>query len=313
MRGDLTCAVAATMAGLAAMASAAPSAYQTAVLANSPAVFYRFNEANIVAGTSTAPASTATDYSGNGFLGNYVSNATPTPSNPVRVAGAGIGSDNAVSFDGTSQYVQVTDKALGNSMLNASYEFVFKANAGITTGQPVLYGEANGTGTQQVQANYIVLNSNAAGTTTANSVRFYIRTTANSAGFLNQFAFSAPTLYDGNYHDLVITYNNGTAGVAGSATFNAYIDGASVSSQTGTGMNGAVTNFDYYPALAGNDFRSNNGGSYAPVTFDEAAIYSSVLSASDVLLHAQAAGVPEPTAMSLLGLTAIVGLKRRRA
>ncbi|MGN6727109.1 MAG: hypothetical protein ACTHLZ_14405 [Tepidisphaeraceae bacterium] len=286
---------------------AAPAAYQTAVMANSPSVYYRFNESNITAGTSTSPATTAADSSGNGYVGNYVG-----ASNPTTVAGYGTDSDNAVTFNGSNQFVQSTDKAFGNSILNSSYEFLFKANAGITSGQPVLFGTANGTGSQQVQAAYIVFNSSAGGSTTPNSLRFYIRTTQNTSGYLNQFAFSAPTLYDGNFHDLLLTYDNGTPGVANSARYTAYIDGTVAYTATATGMSGTVTNFDYYPAFAANDYRTNNGGSFAPVTLDEAALYSTVLTSADALSHAQAAGVPEPASAGLLfGTLCLVGRRRR--
>ena len=95
-------------------ACAAPTGYQSTVLADSPYVYYRFGEA---AGTTAIDAST------NGFNGTYVNGVT------VGVAGdkASGTSDTAATFVGAqSQYcvVATNSEAFGSYVGNSSYEFV---------------------------------------------------------------------------------------------------------------------------------------------------------------------------------------------
>ena len=243
-------------------ATAAPTAYQTAVLADNPFVYYRFGEA---AGT------TAIDSSANGFTGTYV--AGPT----LGVAGDGAGgaSDNAVTFNGTSQYVVCPSTtaalAFGTDLGSASYEFVFKTTS---TASGYLLGTAN---TGSTTAINVIMNQNPGGNTTvAGAMRIYIR---DSNGHSIEAAFTNATAFDGNYHHLVWTFNAGT--------LTAYLDGVVQAIGTpviGTAAPTAFTAFSNPLALACYDSRGTYED-FGAVTLDEAAVYPAALSAVRVTAH----------------------------
>jgi hypothetical protein len=322
----LLLAAAAAAAGtlVASRAEAAPVGYQTAVLADNPYVYYRLNESPVSSGTAAA------DTGAGGHTGTYFSGAGGSATGGV--AGAGTGSDNAVAFPGTGTgatgaYLGAANTAaatnirgFGSFVGASSYEVVFKVNAGFsTTTKQSLFGVFN---TGSTTAAEITLNSqgNDALGAFANTTRLFIRgDDADAVGV----HFVNPTLYDGNYHDLLYTFDASQSGVA---AFAAYVDGVPQTlalQQVGTGAADADTdpdnfvNFGFDPTFAARNVRGALGATavaqLANVTIDEAALYSSVLTAQQAATHAAASGVPEPGSLALLSIGVVAFVRRRRA
>ena len=250
---------------MAATALAAPTGYQSAVLANNPYIYHRLGESS---------GTTAADASVNNFAGTYT--GSPTLGVP------GDGGDTAVTFNGTSQYV-INSPAVGfgNYLAHVSFELVFTNNA--TTGIKSLLGAFN-TGT--TEAFNIELNATAAGSVSsgANLVRLFIRDqsgTGVGATFANAAAF------DGNYHHLVYTYDS----TAGASRVKAYLDGVSQTITYGSAATGGTpVNFaplGFGPVVGARNLRGVVG-EFFPGKVDEAAFYTNVLSAATVALHYQA-------------------------
>ncbi len=250
-------------------ARAAPAGYAAAVLADSPYVYCEFGEA---AGT------TAIDSSANGFNGAYAGGAA------LGAAGdsASGGSDTAVTFDGTTGYAAVGAgaEAFGSYLANSSFEFVFKTTS--TTAIGFLSGDAN---LDSTVAFNVILNENAGGTLTANSIRLYIR---DSGGRSYQAAFTDATVFNGAYHHLVFSFSNSTA--------TAYVDGAVQALAVTSGAPAAFGAFNYPVYFGAYDSRGV-AQNFAAVTMDEAALYTNALSAARVAAHYDALnGPPTPPA-----------------
>jgi hypothetical protein len=292
LRTSLLALSAVIAASFSTTALAASPAFQTDVLANSPYLYYRLGETT---------GTTAADTSTNGRNGSYVGSPTLGVPGPA-------GGDTAVGFSGASQYV-TTDQAssFGSALGNASWEFVF-STTNLTT-QTALGGSAN---TGSVTNWEATLNRNSAGSATLapNSIRFFLRDDNNLS---IAAAFTNTTAFDGNYHDVVFTYDK--TGAAANTRLLAYVDGIQQTlSFNASGTPAAFSNFAFNNSFGARQNRATpdlffNGN------LDEVALYTSTLSAADVLLHAQAvtgAPVPEPASLAALSLGAIALLARRR-
>ena len=330
-------------------AQAAPMLYQSEVTGDTPYVYYRFGEVPV------ANNGQVTDSSGNSRHGTYyVGSAGPV----ATTSGTGTATDPAVSFPGTGtgatgSYVGSPIRNFGTSVGASSYEFLYKTNAGFDPlNRQSLFGVFDpSTAPTDVE---VTLNSlgndatdsdpNTAGNQGwANTTRLYITGADNDAIGVH---FTNPTLYDGNYHHLVFTFDRSTMqwtdpdgegplGPVPSGGFAAYVDGepqqltfqvvrnTTTSSGTITADPDALPDgfsaFDFDPTLAARNVRSATLPAtavqrLANVTLDEAALYNRVLSAGEVLAHAQAAGtyVPEPGSLALVGAAALGMLRRRR-
>lgn len=274
MKTTAACLIACSTMSMAL--NAAPAAYQTAVLNNNPYVYYRLGEASGV---------TATDLSANGLNGTYANSPT------LGVAGdnGSNGGDTSVQFAGASgpgnstaatQWLDSTATGFGSLLGNASFEFVLKTT---TANIETIFGVFNNGSATGVQ---ITLNQNASGTATplSNAVRVYLRDDGNNA---RGVCFTNSTLFDGNYHHLVVTY-------AGGGTIAAYVDRVaqtlSAASPAGIPGTGTFSNFAFDPMFAARNSRYP-GGSPGTVldqfngTLDEVALYPQVLSAAQVATH----------------------------
>jgi autotransporter-associated beta strand protein len=251
-------------------AYAAPSSYQSTVLADSPYVYYRLGEAS---GTAAA------DTSGNAYAGTYV--GTPT----LAVAGAN-GGDTAVTFNGTSQYVNSPATTnFGFSMANSSYEFVFKTTS---TARGALVGTLDfGSG----DACVVTVNENAAGAATVRNCRIFLRdaTAANAVGA----SFANTAITNGEYHHLVFVYNS--SAVPTSSRVRAYLDGVeqtiTYGATSGTGIPASFNTITNTPLFGARHNRSGTTPSvdyYFSGTMDEAVLHPTSLSAAAVAAHYQA-------------------------
>ena len=311
MRTRLACVAATVLVGFAVPASslAAPTPFEAAVNADAPYVHYRLNEQSVATGT-------VADYrSANNRDGTYFGSAPST-------AGAGPGTDNAVSFTGgtgtTGPYL--TSNALrpfGTALGNSSYEFVFKTNPGFATNSiQSLFGVFNVGSTTGVNVDLNTGGNDAVGVV-ANSTRLYVR---GDDGDGVGVSFINPDLYDGNYHHLLFTFDGSRLGVD---AFAAYVDGVPQTltlAQVNSGnmdADGDPDNFSAFafdPAIAARNVRGNPGagevGRLANVTLDEVALYGSTLSPARAAAHA--AAVPEPASFGARGVAAAGLLFRRR-
>jgi autotransporter-associated beta strand protein len=258
------------------LATAGTPAYQTQVLADSPFLYYRLNDVGPV----------AADISGNSRNGDYIGSPT------LGTLGLGTASDNGVTLNGASQFVQSPmATGFGPLMGSSSYEFLFKAGTAFPTNKMTLAGVFNTGFTTGLQVN---INEDAQGTAAAvaNSVRLFLRSeTAEGVGA----AFVHPTILDGNYHHLLFTYDS----TAGANRVQAYVDGVPQTVTLGTGANqsgGTPTTFatfGFNPAFGARQNRATTD-QFFNGTLDETALYASTLTAIDAVVRAQALGLPIP-------------------
>jgi len=290
----------AATAGLSSSLSAraASTAYALAVTADSPYVYYRLGETS---------GTVATDASGNGRNGTYVNVASADLGKP----GSKASGDTATMFNGSNAYVASPTAAsgFGASIGTSSYELVFKVNSGfsVTATTTAIFGfAANKTqtnGTNSTAAS-IALNQTATGvtntsTTAPTAVAFFRDQAGNSV----RAAFSELTITDGNYHDLIVTYG-------GARNIGIYVDGVSLTF-TPSGAGGSGTYYsDMNPYFAASNGRGTPSG-FAPITLDEASIYTSILSQDSISAHA-AAAVPEPEVLGVFSMGCFLSLRRRR-
>jgi autotransporter-associated beta strand protein len=259
-------------------AAAAPSAYQSAVLGDTPYLYYELGEAS---------GTTATDAGVNGYNGTYMNSPTMSSSTLGVPGDSLVGpSDTAVTFSGNTvagSFVQCPASAngFGTSLGTSSHEFVLKTTT--TSAPEFLSGQANTGSTVSIQ---VILNENAGGTTTANMCRVFIRGTANNLAA----AFTNPALFDGNYHHLVWTYNATVA-----PYLAAYVDG--VAQNIGTPAGTAPTAFAAFgfPLTVATYNSRGLTNDFFTGTIDEFAIYSHVLTPAQVANHYAAIGINNAT------------------
>jgi len=271
-----------TIALVSAPAFAASSDYSAAVLTDNPYLFYRFGESS---------GDVATDTTGNAHDGSYVNGPA------LGAAGAGAGSDTAVAFtSASSQHVSSPMSTFGSLLDGMSLEFVLRTT---TAAQQSLFGAYN---TGSTTALEVTLNDNNIGSsgTLASGVRLYLR---DDSGLQIRTHFVNASLFDGNFHHLVYTYDS-AIGVA------AYLDGVAqtmVSANTGTAV--TFSDFGFTPVFAARNVRGTLS-QYADVTLDEVALYDGAL--SELQVGAHATFIPEPGSASLMALAGIALLARRR-
>lgn len=252
---------------------AAPPAYEAAVLSDSPVLYYRFNEST---------GTTADDSSTNMWDGTYV--ASPT----LGQAGAGTGSDNAVTLDGSSEYVAVTSTAdngavgasaaIGSMLTNISFEAVFSTT---TTSTDYLFGTANTGSTTNFGLGF---NENFGGQT-----RLFLRD-QDGVNILGEF--DIPDVFNGEYQHLIYTYD--ATGATDADRMKAYLNGEEVT--LNFRVSGQPDNFinSEFPLLIG---ANNNRGAahrWFDGSIDELAIYDSILTASDAFDRFNALGIVVP-------------------
>jgi len=315
-RVSLVCSSALAAVALASAVRAAPLSFQTTVLGDSPYLYYRFGDVGSAGSLTNQPGDDISAGNNDGiFRGNPAAGA----------AGFGAGSDNAVTFPGTSvtglDYLRTTNnRTFGSRVARSSYELIFRTNTVNPTDYQAVFGVFNAADatTSPARSNTgavaIEFNSNATGNTLAGSSRFYVR---DEDGIAIAGTIANGTLLDGNFHHLAFTYD---ATDASQHYIKAYIDGLSVPVSLVPQGGGSLTNvpdnlldFTVDPTFGARNVRGTVGAE-ANVTIDEAALYGDrVLGDSDVAAHAAAAGfvVPEPGAMTVLG-ACMLGLLRRR-
>jgi autotransporter-associated beta strand protein len=273
--------------------SAANPTYQAMVQSYAPYFYYELGEAS---GTN------AYDASGHSFTGAYVNGANAAPGGPtLGVAGdsAGGSSDTAIGLTGSAlQYVIAPQsaEAFGAVANSASYEFVYKSTD--HTDAISLSSEEN-SGSSMAVTMVINQNEPQSPTIASNNVRFFVRslTSGNSV----TIAISNSAVCDGNYHDIVFTYNGANTGntsvASGSTTWVTnltsaiYFDGVLQTNgfqiAYGGGQPPAPFGAFAVPIVIGTEtaHAANTLADYFTGTIDEAAYYTNVLSPAQVMAN----------------------------
>jgi hypothetical protein len=311
-------AVATTMIALPAFGALAT--YQSSVLSKNPYAYFRQQDSGIMTGKVADSIDLANRDAA--YVGSPSGGAT----------GMGSSSDTAVSYSGAAtgaatQYFGGPNlQAFGASLATSSYEFIFKMNPGASTSRQTLFGAfnlASPTPNNNLGAE-VTLNSlgndAVSGSSNVTATRLFIRGTDGDGIGVH---FTNATLYDGNYHHLVFTFDRSmlvaTSSSALSGGFAAYVDGvpqaltfSSVNSNPSDSDFGpdGFTNFNVDPTFAARNVRGAMGTSaiqrQANVTLDEAVLYTHVLTPADVLGNyaASIAAIPETSSFALVGVVA---------
>lgn len=224
--------------------------YESEVLADSPVLYYRLNEAS---------GSTVEDFSGSNRDAAYVNSPT------LGATGATTDGDDAVTMNGTNQYVTVASSSAGDTALKAmtgSFSLECWVNPSSLSGNRGLFDRyAGGGGTTSVFLFYLV------GATPT----FIIRNAANS----DSTKSAASGISTGVWTHLVATYDGSTSRI--------YINGT----ESGTGLSTTFSSHNRTPILEIGRFVFSN--TYFAGTLDEVAVYPSALSSTRVLDHYNAA------------------------
>ena len=263
--GLFFCSLVALAAGSLAFALPAGAAlpgYEEAVLHADPYSFHRFDETE---------GPTAADISGNDRDGTYFGSPT------FGIPGAGgPGTDNAVGFDGSSDYMTIDAATLGPLLANVTFEVVFRTE---TDDQSVLFGTWNSGLTMAVN---FELNRDVAG-----FHRFFLR---NNSGHTLIGDFENSDLINGDYHHLMLTVD---VSQERADRIMVYLNGeaqeVTVSSQTSTWIGDDMENlnlqdFGFPLAVGARGLRGNFDRHFEGV-IDEFAIYDRTLTAADAAAH----------------------------
>ena len=235
------------------------SLYQNVVLADSPILYYRFDEAS--------GATSAVDLSGNGNTGTYQNSPT------LGVPGSGAlvdDLDTAAILNGTSQYVSTTTQYTHPQTL--SEEIWFKTGNGYSAGGKLVgFGSAQ-TGASSGYDCHIWMDN-------GGLIRYGVQ---SNGGPL--FSIVSPTAYnDGNWHHAVGTFT--------ANSWLLYLDSILVASNTALV---ALANYSGYWRFGYDNFTSwvdAPSSSYFQGALDEGAIYNTVLTPTQVANHFRA-GTP---------------------
>lgn len=290
-------ALAAVAAGAAlSLAGATPALaqYSTQVLADNPVAYYRLNEA--------AGSTSATDL------------APPAGANNAAQEGGTVafGVPSLINEPGSTAARFSDSAAVGNGRLIApafdkigtgfTVEYWIRPTAMPTNCCSPLVSDGDGAdGDGFFMMNYII----GPGQGTTGDIRpHYSRVNSPLSSAPND---STLALVNGQTYHVVTTWD-ASAGSPATNNANIYINGVLDSSFTVT------KNFDpaneNNPLFLGRDNRAGYAG--ADFVLDEVALYDYALSAARVTAHYQVGVVPEPAAVSLLGLGALGLLARRR-
>ncbi len=230
------------------------SVYEVEILADTPALWWRFGEAD---GTQ------ATDSSGNGRHGTYAGGATENSTDPL----VDHDGDKAIAFDGVDDAVTLASFTPGNAW---SIEFWIQADP--QAGEPaVVY---------LLSASGAFVGDIAIYETAASDPKLRYAYTNPATGSRTEYVSTAD-VFDGYRHHVVITQSGSTT--------NLYVDGA----EGKTLASGAAANITWGPmqlAVGTDDFspltRHVGGiGSFIAATIDEFAIYTTALATLDVITH----------------------------
>ena len=222
--------------------------YSTEATADAPTAYWRLGESS----------GSAADASGHSNTGSYVN--TPTLSTTGAIAGD---TDTAVTFDGSTEYVNAGDVSAGESS-TYTVEAWTKTTATAAPSE-MIAGEAN-SASMSVKA-YAGLQTDA---TDGSHARFIVVDDANATASVT----GSKVINDGQWHHIV--------GVRNGTSFKLFVDGA----LDGT-MTKSLTTITLDTTTIGARKRFALGAYFAG-TIDEVAFYPTTLPASQINAHYQA-------------------------
>ena len=256
--------------------------YAQAVLADHPSAYYQFSE------TSGTTAIDSTIYGNNG---THVNDQLGQPSLNTQVNPAiGVGGANG-------GYVNVPSAAVGDwanasNVANppgTSFEVLFKTTSGgVILGQNVAGATVDGGNPGGwVPAMYVGTDG-------------LLRTSVFWHGSQNDVETSPTPVNNGQWHDAVVTYLDGTERL--------YLDGHLIAQQTGLSEDGYSSAYDYHLGVGFDSTwpgapTTGSGWDHFNGSIDEASFYQYALTPQQVAT--QFAAVPEPGTFALLGCGAI--------
>jgi hypothetical protein len=242
------------------------TSYANVVLADAPAAFWQLNDTTLPVANDAAGSNSAT----------YVNFSTADLGQPGPIANDA--SSTSANFNGTSEYLNLPDLFnFPTSGTTTQYTVSFGAWFKTTTGGAIL-GQTNGTGTP-------------GGAAPQGSVPgLYVGTDGHVYGSLFWHGpiptlFSPGTYNDGQWHQVIDVYNNGTETL--------YIDGSAVASQAAQTVSWAPS-YTYTLGVGYTAFwpAGNNNWFFFNGQLADAAVYSTALSAQQVANQFQAATMP---------------------
>ena len=271
---------------LGANAHAATIAYQNAVLADNPILYYHLNEL----------AGNAANHGSLGAAFDAAYNGTPLRG--VATAGG----DTGVAFDGADDFLEslgVSPAAVSGNPTFTAEALVFVPLGGFAVfWAPLLHWGDGGPGVRTGKEVYFSFSNN-------DATEFF-------AGFYNGGLQNADPLALGVWRHVVWVRNGGGNDQTGSTL---YVDGVGV--EVATEPDPALCCNGSIPAVTQSEFRINrarDGNRFFIGTLDEVVLYDSALDAGDVQAHYLATLVPVPQSILLLApaLAMLVRRIRRR-
>jgi hypothetical protein len=240
---------------LSAAASAAPPAFQAAIQASNPVLYYKFNETSGTTATNAGSLGSTHD-------GTY--NGAPTLGVPTQAG------DTGITFNGQNDFVESAGVAPASLTGNPSFtaETVVRIPFGATAQfwPPFLHWGSGLTGKEV----YFSLQHN-------NNDIVY-------AGFYNGGLRSVDTIALGRWHHIVMVRQGGGTDQVGTTLF---IDGVSVATEA----DGDLPNNGTTPDVTATTFRVNRAVDFVRFftgSMDELALYDRALTNNEVVAHFQA-------------------------
>jgi hypothetical protein len=251
--------------------------FEQEVLDDTPYAYWRFNEAS---------GSTANDDSGNNRDGVY--NNSPT----LGVTGmGGAGSDDAVGFDGSNDYMNSDISGFGSKMLNSTFEAVFMRKS---SSIGYLFGILNNANVTAVQFSI-----------DDNQSIFYLRDSDYTSTSEWKIPSSQLSIPRNEYVHLMIAIDGDNSEV------NIFLNGDLSASKALSG-DYTFSDFQYDFPVGGRNVRGTNQD-FLNADIDEFALYDKALTQADAQRHYDAIFViPEPGTVSLGLVFLAVYLIRRK-
>jgi hypothetical protein len=296
MKTFVRCGAAVILSGamlLCFLCDATASSYSTAVPADSPVAFWRFEDGTLGQNMSTAVAK---DSVGPGPNGNHPGTYSQrgTGDGPDLIAGkAGLGGLAAhfVGTDNTNGDYILTDGlgTIGSTLddVGVTFDFWFQNLAPANTAQQRMWGVYNerpgGSTDRNTQVTFGT--NDPAGAANVGKSQFFVRDD-NDQDQSATFDTSLKNINDGGWHHIACVFKPGAA--AGTNAMEMYVDGASMTLTTITTEAVAGTSdFDKPFAIGGeNQFGTNGVRAFLrDAAIDEFAVYSGVLTSLQIQAH----------------------------
>ena len=254
-----------TDSGRTPLGATPTDAYGKAVIADSPALYYRLDEPSGAA---------AIDYSGNGDDGIYYGGSATAETYGVTSPVTNTG-DTAVTFDGAAGSNAASSQSFNNPTVYAE-ELWF--NTTTTNGGKLIGFGSNQSGASGSYDRHVYMENS--GQLTFGTYNGNVNTTTSSASY-----------NDGKWHYLAATQDGGG--------MKLYVDGQLV----GTNPHADAQSYSGYWRIGGDNLSGWSNGSYFAGSIDEAAVYSTALNQAQISAHYSASPAHNVAPVASIALT----------